>query len=143
MNKFTKLLFFCFTVLLVTSCTDKENTGTVTVKFNHVVGGSIPGPMPLMLNQLSYYNAAENFYQVNEVKYFISKMRLIGYEDNHFPIKQDKGIHYVDLIYPNTTTWELKEIPAGSYKAVQFVFGLDEEDNISNSFPIRLNVTFD
>lgn len=135
MKKITQLLIFCFAILLFVSCTDKEETGTVTIQFEHVVGGSIPGPMPLMLNELSYYNRADNLYQVNEVKYFISKMRLIGYEDNYFSIKQDRGIHYVDLIYPNTTTWELKDIPAGSYKAVQFVFGLDEEDNVSNSFP--------
>lgn len=117
-------------LLLFSSCEDKEKMGTINLHFQHKVGLEA-----LQLNSLSYTNAAQNLYQVNEVKYFISKIYFITKEDKMVKVTQNEGIHYVDLNYPNTTSWELKNIEAGEYKAVQFVFGLDEEDNLSNKFP--------
>lgn len=126
-----KILFVITGILfLFISCGDKEKLGTIQLHFQHNVGLEA-----VQLNTLTYTNAAQNLYQVNEVKYFISKVFFITKDDKMVKVSQDEGIHYVDLNYPNTTTWELKDIDATEYKAVQFVFGLDEEDNISNKFP--------
>ena len=127
-----KKTFFCLsiTLLLLTSCTDKEKTGTINLHFQHLVEND-----PIQLNSLIYTNAAQNVYQVNEIKYFVSKLYFITKDDKMVKVSQNKGIHYVDLNYPTTTSWEIKNIEAAEYKAVQFVFGLDEEDNISNKFP--------
>lgn len=119
-----------FILLAFSACEREEKTGSVAVSFSHYIDNQ-----PLQLNQMLYTNAAENNYQVNEVKYFISKIYFITEDNQLVKVKQDDGIHYVDLNYPNTTTWQLDQIREGEYKAVQFVFGLDEEDNTSNRFP--------
>lgn len=121
---FISILFF------LTSCVDHEKTGTIQINFQHVIGSE-----DLQLNNLNYTNSAQNLYQINEVKYFVSKIYFITEDDKMVKVTQDDGIHYVDLNYPNTATWLLKDIEEAEYKYVQFVFGLDEEDNSSNKFP--------
>lgn len=124
------LSLFIVAVFLLTSCDPDPKTGDVAIHFTHYVDQS-----PLQLNQQIYSNAAENPYQVNEVKYFVSKLYFITTDNKLVKVEQDAGLHYVDLNYPATTSWSIKNIEEGEYQAVQFVFGLDEEDNQSNRFP--------
>lgn len=128
--KFKPFLLFLVLPLLITSCDKEEKTGSVKVTFTHYVDNQ-----PVQLNQMIYTNAAENNYQINEIKYFISKVYFITEDNKLVKVNQDQGVHYVDLNYPGTIVWDLNLIKEGDYKAVQFVFGLDEEDNISNRFP--------
>ena len=116
--------------LLFTSCEDEPEVGNLNINFTHYVDQA-----PIQLNQMIYTNAASNPYQVNEIKYFVSKVYLVTDDNEYVKIDQEDGIHYVDLNYPTTTTWVLKNLEEGDYKAIHFVFGLDEEDNTSNRFP--------
>ena len=122
------LLILAVLIFLAASCNTHEK-GRIEIHFTHTVDGN-----PVQLNKLIYTNAAGNQYQVDEIKYFISKLILLDEEGRSVKIVQNNGIHYVDCSLPNTLHWKIDDIPEGNYIAVSFVFGLDESDNISNRF---------
>jgi len=115
------VLFFC-------SC-HKEKYGSIELHFTHTIDTS-----PITYNQLIYKNKAGNQYQINEVKYFISKMILLDESGKSFEIKQENNIHYVDNSIKKTLRWKLIDIPQNHYSSISFVFGLDENENVSNRF---------
>ena len=124
-----KTFFILISSIFLVGCGGKEKTGKLDLQFTHCVDRQ-----KLILSQLIYVNAAGNPYQVNEVKYFISRLYLLSADNEWVKITQNEGIHYVDLACPNTLTWNLAGIKAGDYKAISFIFGLDEADNQSNRF---------
>jgi hypothetical protein len=136
MQKINLFFILIFAFFFAFSCKEKENVhrekdnfGSVILQFTHTVD-----KQPIQLNQLIYTNATGNQYQVNEVKYFISKVFLVDDMGKSFEIKQDNGIHYVDFGLENTKHWKIDNIPFNTYTSVSFVFGLDEKDNQSNRF---------
>jgi hypothetical protein len=83
-----------------------------------------------------YTNAAGNKYRIDELKYFISSVSLYREDGSKTVLTQDQGIHYIDMDYPQTLTWDLfQNIAEGKYNAVGFTFGLNEIDNQSYRFP--------
>jgi len=116
----------CF--LYFFSC-KKEKFETFELHFTHTINNN-----PVQFNQLIYTNTAENLFQVNEVKYFISKLILIDNKKKSIVIKQNDGIHYVDCSLSSSLNWKIDDTPVGNYSAISFVFGLDENDNKSNRF---------
>jgi len=125
-----KRFFFTLviSILLGSSCNKNEN-GTVEFIFTHTVDGN-----SVQFNKLIYTNTAKNQYQINEIKYFISKITLYDANGKSVEITQDEGIHYVDCNLPNTLRWKIDDIPQGKYISISFIFGLNKEDNISNRF---------
>jgi len=119
------ILAICVTFF---SC-KKEKYGSIELSFIHTVDAQ-----PLQFNQLIYTNTAGNQYQVNEVKYFISRVFFIDPDGESVEVKQDEGIHYVDCDIAHTLRWNIDKIPQRHYAAISFVFGLDETDNQSNRF---------
>ena len=117
--------------LLVFSCKEQEKYGSVEFAFTHTIDGQ-----PIQFNELIYTNEAGNQYQVNEVKYFISRVFLIDVEGKSVEVTQNQGIHYVDCSpgLENTLHWTINEVPQRNYNFISFVFGLDEADNKSNRF---------
>lgn len=115
------LAFFLF------SCNKASQapTGAIELAVEHKVGNS-----PLEINKLIYTNAAGNQYLVTEVQWFISRLRLVRSDgttaelNNGEPIYFDTGIQ-AGLIKQFST------VPAGSYNALQFIFGHDEQMNTS------------
>lgn len=128
--KLKGLIFFILLPFIFISCEEEQEVGLLNIHFTHYVDQA-----SVQLNQMVYTNAALNPYQINEIKYFVSKVYLISDENEYVKVEQDEGLHYVDLNYPTTASWNLNNLEEGEYKAIQFVFGLDEEDNTSNRFP--------
>ena len=128
----SRKLFFMLLMALVPffyAC-DTEKQGTLQLNFNHNVDGE-----PLERHQLRYENAAGNLYEVEEVKYFVSRICLVDDQNRYIAIPGvTENPHYVDMDIPETMSWQ---IPAevGDYKGIAFVFGLNEEDNVSRRFP--------
>ncbi|MBQ9436145.1 MAG: hypothetical protein IJU33_08480 [Bacteroidales bacterium] len=113
-------------------CHPKEETfeDALTLKFLFTVDGDhfMPGE--------GYVNAAGNVYEIQEIKFFISDVRLIKNSGEEVKVLDDESIHYVDYDIPATLSWKLhKPLPAGEYKALAFTFGLSEKDNVSHRFP--------
>jgi len=126
MDTLKPILITLFCAFLVFSC---QKHGNVEIQFTQTVDDK-----PVQTGQLIYLNAAGNLYQVDEVKYFVSRILLKSTSGKTLEITQDNGIHYVDNGISKTLRWLLSEIPQGEYSAISFVFGLDEEDNKSNRF---------
>jgi len=126
LHKFLFTLMVCS--LFFFSC-QKEKTGTIELLFTNTID-----EQPVQFNELIYTNIAGNKYQVDEVRYFISRVFLIDAGRRWIEVKQDDGIHYVDFSIPNTLTWKISDMPQRNYTAISFVFGLDSALNTSNRF---------
>lgn len=90
----------------------------------------------LRLDTCLYRNAAGNLYEVNDVQFFISHVRLESSSGEMVEIADNQGIHYTDIRIPGTLSWAVAdELPAEEYKSITFVFGLEGEQNSTGYFP--------
>ncbi len=129
---------------VMNSCGEKEKpapvAGGLQITFNHVVDNQ-----PLVLNEMKYTNAADNPYEVTEVMYFISELKL--YKQDGIVVIPDQwnNLHYADSRYTETLIWNAgNNIPPGTYDSLTFTFGLSEEINKSFMFvnPPEVNMAW-
>jgi hypothetical protein len=122
-------------VLLLAACKPeiietRKNGGKLIIEFDHRVNGA-----ELITDSLFYVNDAGNQYEINEVKYFISDVYLKQNGGNSVHIDEETAIHYTDIDIPSTLTWNVFDtIPEGVYDSISFIFGLNEQRNISFAF---------
>lgn len=116
---------------LLWSCTDKdEKYGNITLQFQHYANGS-----PLIRDSMMYVNAAENPYEITEIMYFISRVKLYKHDGGVIELNQESPFHYVNPDMPGTLNWSsVEEAPEGTYDSITFTFGLNSTDNQSNRF---------
>lgn len=108
----------------------RKNGGKLVIEFDHRVDGSA-----LKTDTLCYINEAGNQYEINEVKYFISDVYLKQNGGKSVHIDDETAIHYTDIDIPSTLTWNVFDtIPEGVYDSISFIFGLNEQRNISFAF---------
>jgi hypothetical protein len=106
------------------------NTGTILVEFDHRVSNA-----PLIYDSLLYETSLGNHYQVNDLQYFISDLRLHLKDGGWTTVLAAGGIHYVDGRVPSTMTWQgIEPLQAGTYDSIVFTFGLNADDNFSYRF---------
>ena len=127
---FKKLWLFLVPALLCCSCC-RIPAGHIKLNFSFVVDKD-----SLRLDTCVYQNAAGNLYEVNDVQFFISHVRLETTSGEVVEIADNQGIHYTDIRIPGTLTWNIADIvPADEYKSISFVFGLEGEQNTTGYFP--------
>ena len=133
-------LFICLLVLIIFSNCKKDNTtetqnpsiatGKLKIEFTHTIENQ-----PVQLNTNIYVNEAGNHYQLTDLMYFISDVKLYPRNGAFFLIDDSTAIHYVDIHIPTTLTWNIYDpIPTGIYDSISFIFGLNEQRNQSNTF---------
>ncbi|MBE0661779.1 MAG: hypothetical protein IH597_04860 [Bacteroidales bacterium] len=136
-------LIIIIVALLFGSCKkDKQDEATarIQIQFEHKVDGE-----PLIKDQMIYTNAAGNVYEVTEVMYFISDLKLHRNDGTVVEPATWDDIYYVDTNIPSTFTWNLPgDIPAGIYDSITFIFGISEEKNESFMFvnPPEVNMAW-
>ena len=122
---FLLLFLFCFI-----GCKKPVPTGHLKVHFVTEVDGHT-----LQYDVLDYVNDAGNHYEVNEVRYFISRVVLTNADGTQVSITDNDGIHYYDSDISSTFNWLIDdELPVGKYKSISFVFGLDAAQNVTGFF---------
>ena len=125
-------LFGFLLVFLLYSCKEKPispKESYLTFVFDHHIDNET------IILDTHYVNAANNRYYLQEIKYFISSVRLYKHDGKKVDIQHNNGIHYVDMAYENTLTWKIaQQIPEGNYDSIAFTFGFDEFDNQSFRF---------
>jgi len=132
-----------FLAIFLNSCDDKEQTPEntiVKIQFRHSVDGG-----PLEFNKMIYTNTAGNNYEISEIMYFISDLRLYKHDGSIVTTDGWDNIHYVDLTLPETLEWITgNKIPAGVYDSLTFTFGLSAENNQSFMFvnPPEVNMAW-
>ncbi len=121
---------FVVLALLCSACTH-EPSGLIKLNFSFVVDND-----SLRLDTCMYRNAAGNLYEVNDVQFFISHVRLETTSGEIVEIVDNQGIHYTDIRIPGTLSWSIAdELPAEEYKSITFVFGLEGAQNSTGFFP--------
>ena len=124
-----KLWLVVLSALLCGACT--KPTGHITLNFSFVVDNE-----PLRLDTCMYQNAAGDLYEVNDVQFFISHVRLETTSGEIVEIADNQGIHYTDIRIPRTLSWDIADVlPANEYKSITFVFGLEGTQNTTGFFP--------
>lgn len=120
-------LTFVFAVFMAVSCKKPASYGELCVNIGYSVNGKA-----LVTDSLCYRNEAGNEFLITEIQWFISKMELQVESDEW--VAFEPQFFYIDTNIPESQTLEIKSIPVGKYKALRFVFGLDEEDNRTGLF---------
>ncbi|MFH1119603.1 MAG: MbnP family protein [Bacteroidota bacterium] len=116
-----------FTIFL-NGCGEQDKpvaTAGLKIRFQHKINDG-----PLEFNKMNYTNTAGNVYEISEVMYFISDLKL--YLNNGSVITPEgwDDIHYVDPAQPETLEWlAANDIPVGTYDSLTFTFGLSAEKN--------------
>lgn len=129
MNGKIKLLLVCFGLLLFLSC-HKEENGKMEINFSFLYEGK-----PFVADQLIYTNAAGNLFEMNDIQFFITDIKLNREDGSYYLINDNNSIHYVDYDIESTLKWLISDdIPAGNYSSLSFTFGFSPEKNISNYF---------
>lgn len=125
------LQWFLFILLLLfSSCHRQSPTGHLQIHFATEVDGT-----PLQYDVLDYVNDAGNRYEVNEVRYFISRVVLTKSDGTQVGITDNDGIHYYDSDISSTHNWLMDDdLPIGKYETITFVFGLDGVQNKTGFF---------
>ena len=109
------------------SCKKPASYGDLTVNIDYSVNGKA-----LITDSLCYCNEAGNEFLITEIQWFISKMEL--QDERGEWVSSEQKIFYIDTDIPESQTLQIASIPVGRYKALRFVFGLDEEDNRTGLF---------
>ncbi len=129
--------------ILFSSCDRKKKTtqtATMQINFIHKVDGQ-----DLIKDQMIYTNAAGNRYEVTEIMYFISDLKLHRSDGSVVEPATWDDIHYIDLNIPSTQTWMVTgEVPAGKYDSITFTFGISQAKNKSFLFvnPPEVNMAW-
>ncbi len=142
MKKYLTILVLVL-VTLLPGCRDKEEkpaSAALKLKFHHTVNGE-----NLILNSMIYSNTAGNDYEVTEIMYFISDIKLYLHDGRVIEPATWDDIHYIDLNMPESLEWTVgNDIPAGSYDSLTFTFGISAEKNKSFLFvnPPEVNMAW-
>lgn len=107
-----------------------NTSGKLNIEFKHIVGTD-----SLILNSNCYINEAQNHYQIDELMYFISDVKLFIHQSTPKLIDDWKSIHFVDVKMPGSLEWKIYDsIPQGNIDSISFIFGLTEQRNQSFLF---------
>ena len=120
-------LTFVFAIFMAVSCKKPASYGELCVNIGYSVNGKA-----LITDSLCYCNEAGNEFLITEIQWFISKMEL--QDERGEWVSSEQKIFYIDTDIPESQTLQIASIPVGRYKALRFVFGLDEEDNRTGLF---------
>lgn len=99
---------------------DPVLTGTMRLVFDNVAG-----TQDLQVNGGTYRNASGESFSPTTLNYFVSNIKLTRTDGGTYVVPQDSSYFLVKETVPASQTITLKNVPAGSYRAVSFVLGVD------------------
>ncbi|MBX7241357.1 MAG: hypothetical protein K1X92_06360 [Bacteroidia bacterium] len=113
-------------VVLLSSCGPKVNTetGDINLEVKNVVGDQ-----SLILSTGVYTNAAGHQFSVNTFKYYISNIQLRKEDGSLFTYPKDESYFLINELDAASKIVSLQDIPAGDYKQLIFVLGVDSTKN--------------
>ena len=99
---------------------DSKPPGTLQLAFDNVVGNQ-----DLQLNTGTYRNASGESFTPTTFNYFVSNIKLTRTDGREYVVPQDSSYFLIKENVPASQTITLQNVPAGSYKSVSFVIGVD------------------
>lgn len=106
----------------------QSNTGQIVLHFKNMVN-----ERPLLLNDSShvYYNANGDDFYVTTFKYYISNIVLT--KTNGDTVQMPDSYFLINAADSSTLTQQLAGVPAGKYKAISFLIGVDSLRNFAGA----------
>lgn len=100
-------------------------TASLSIDFSNYAG------LTKVADGLSLTNNYGESYTVSRLEYYISNVVLVG--DNVGNYKQPESYHLIRNSDLTGSRVQLNGVPAGRYKAIRFMFGVDSTRNVSGS----------
>lgn len=126
--KFNSLLAIAVFSILISSCKKEETitgTGTVTVEFDNVANGNT-----LVLGD-KYINEKGETMSFSMFNYYVSNFSLVKSDGTIYTVPKDSCYFLIKEAGGNNQEIELKNIPAGDYKEIRFVIGVDSLKSVA------------
>lgn len=101
---------------------------TLRINMKHVVGND---SMIIGNSPLRYQNAAGDSFSIRMYKYYISNIKLTDNNGNVW--SEPNSYHFIDAAFPSTNTFDIANVPAGTYVSMTFLIGVDSARNVSGS----------
>jgi hypothetical protein len=121
----THIILTALFAMALASCDKPDGYGCLSVGIGYSVNG-----MHLITDSLCYHNEAGNTFMITEIQWFLSRMELQDDRGEWNPM----GTFYIDTDIPESQTLRMAHFPVGHYKTLRFIFGLNEEDNVSGLY---------
>lgn len=140
----SRYFFVLFTLLVFISCKKDENTEAKEKE----PAASVPTPIPTGTSSLSIdfismagstslvigapcTNNFGELYTISRFDYYISNIELIG--ENVGNYKENESYHLIRSSDQPASRITMNTVPAGRYKAIRFMLGVDSARNMSGS----------
>jgi len=129
----TFTILSCSSILLLAACSKSENNQTIVppttyatlqLRFSNYAGNA-----PLQRNTGVYTNAAGETYTITRFLYYLSNFQLVDTAGHITTLPQRYFL--VDDAVDSTKTLLLDSVPAGRYKAIKWLIGVDSARNVS------------
>ncbi len=131
------ILSILFSSLIFLSCKKEGNepepstqpteTGSVQVKFEHMVGEDA-----FAFNQ-TYTNDNSETYQITKFKYYVSNVELQHTNGSVYKIPESYFVVDAANTVSGVVPLTLSGIPTGQYKSISFLIGVDSARNVSGA----------
>jgi hypothetical protein len=137
MNKFikaTSVLSIAF-ITVLSSCKKKDDPlivdpgptmGSVHLEFFNRVGDD-----PMSLGLAQYFNANGDQYAITKFNYFITNIKLNKQDGSQYI--EENSYHLVKQTESGSQTFDLAQVPNGTYKSITFMIGVDSARNTSGA----------
>lgn len=122
----------CAAIMIVTfaACNKKDDpapaAGKVKLEFANAVGGS-----NLNLNTQWYKNEHGDSFRVSRFNYYISNIRLNGPGGQSYT--EAESYHLLEQEKPANMSFDMSNVPAGTYNSITFMIGVDSTRNVSGA----------
>lgn len=105
-----------------------KKSGNVNIGFSNKIDGA-----DMILSTQWYQNANGDSFTVSKLNYYISNIKLIGAEGTT-DFSEPESYHLIEQSTARTElSLQIGAVPGGSYKAVQFMIGVDSLRNVSGA----------
>ena len=99
------------------------NEGTVEVNLSHIFD-----KQQITLNTVNYINAANDTFNIEDLRYYFTNL---SFQKQNGDWVNLKNYQLVDIKTASTQTFTISKLPAGHYKAVRYMLGVDSVSNSS------------
>lgn len=120
------------TALLISTCTNKEEatpitgTGNLKIEFDNRANGE-----ELVLEKNTYTTSNGDVVKFSKFNYYVSNFSFVTTDGTIYTVPKNECYFLIKETDGKNTEIELKNIPAGDYKEVRFIVGIDSSKSVS------------